>query len=378
MEQQIQFVLLPGGPRIAYAVFGRGPTLVATPPGADHLAIAWQFPARRALWEGLAQHYTVVVYDRWGTGLSERERTDCTLAADLGVLAGLVDQLKLRRFALFGASGGGPTALAYAARHPQRLSHLILYGTTAGPLPPDPTWAPLQELIRADWPLAARTLAEVWFREATPADLALMGRLFYEAATAETMVAFREARAALDLRDLLPAITTPTLVLQRRGDSVAPAEQVRELAATLPNARYVAVEGTSHFHFLGDVQPLLRVMRDFLGTAALRRAVPEPNGATAEDGASALDRLSGRELDVLRLLSAGLSTKAIAARLVISGHTVERHAAHIYAKLGARGRTEAIAYAYQHGLLPAAESRTSGVPLSPAAAAPPPTLSTNS
>jgi pimeloyl-ACP methyl ester carboxylesterase/DNA-binding CsgD family transcriptional regulator len=357
MEQQIRFLVLPGGPRIAYAVFGRGPALVATPPGSDHLEIVWQFPSRRALWEGLAEHHTVVVYDRWGTGLSDRDRDDFTLAADLAVLEGLVDQLKLRHFALFGASGGGPAATAYAARHPRRLSHLILYGTTVGPLPPDPTWAPLQALMRADWPLASRTLAELWFREATPVDIALMGRLFCEAATAETMIAFREAREVVDLRDVLPGIVTPTLVLQRQGDTFAPAEAVRQLAAAIPGARYVAVEGRSHFHFLGDVQPLLRVMLDFLGTVP-RRAAPAPHGATTGDGTTALDRLSARELEVLGLLSAGFSTKASAARLVISVHTVERHAANIYAKLGTRSRAEAVAYAYQHGLPPATSSLT--------------------
>jgi pimeloyl-ACP methyl ester carboxylesterase len=192
VEQQIRFLTMPEGPRIAYAVFGRGPAIVATPPLSEHLEIVWQFPARRALWEALAQHHTVVVYDRWGTGLSTRERTDFSLDADVCVLEAVTDQLKLRRFALFGASGGGPTAITYAARHPRRLSHLILYGTAARREIP-PSWAPMRALMLADWQLASRTLAESFFRDAEPVDTALVSRLLFESATPEVVIGLHEA-----------------------------------------------------------------------------------------------------------------------------------------------------------------------------------------
>ena len=131
MEQQIRFCTTPDGVRIAYATVGQGPPLVCTPAALSHLEQEWAWPARRAFLERLAEHHTVVRYDMYGCGLSDRERSDFSLEADLRSLEAVVDQLKLRRFALLGALWGGPSAIAYAAKYPRRVSQLILYGAYA-------------------------------------------------------------------------------------------------------------------------------------------------------------------------------------------------------------------------------------------------------
>ena len=174
-----------------------------------------------------------------------------------------------------------------------------------------------------------------------------------EAASAEMALALLESALREDQSDLFPRIRVPTLVMNRRADPVVDLETARDLATRIPDARFAALEGDIHIPEFGDAGAVVRTIRAFVNAPPRRgrRAASEP-GAAAPATAPEPFGLSVREVEVLELLAAGLSNPAIAARLVLSIHTVERHVVNIYTKLGIHGRAEATAYALRHGLLP--------------------------
>ena len=130
VEQVVRFVATPAG-RLAFGTTGSGPPLVCLLGWVSHLGLMWENPAHRRFVEALAREHTVIRYDKAGCGLSDRDRTDFTLESEVAALAALVDHLGLERFALFGSCDGAQTAAAYAVRHPERVSSLILYGSCA-------------------------------------------------------------------------------------------------------------------------------------------------------------------------------------------------------------------------------------------------------
>lgn len=159
MDRHTRFFTATDGVRIAYAVVGSGRPLVSVPPWLSHLEMTWDMPALRAFNEELARRFTLVLYDRWGSGLSDRSRSDFSHDADVRVLAELVDHLRLRRFALWGVSAGGRPALSHAVEHPRRVSRLILFGTWVQDKPSQLV-SPLRELTLAHWGLGSKTYAD--------------------------------------------------------------------------------------------------------------------------------------------------------------------------------------------------------------------------
>ena len=131
MDQKIRLYTTTDGIRIAYATVGDGFPFVVPPGWISHLELEWEQPALRAFFEAVARHHTVVRYDKYGCGLSDRDRTSFTLDQEVQIMEAVVEHLKLKRMALFSYSQSGPVAVAYAVRHPRRVSHLILYGTWA-------------------------------------------------------------------------------------------------------------------------------------------------------------------------------------------------------------------------------------------------------
>src|SRR5215471_5384742 len=129
MEQRIRFCTTAKGIHIAYATVGTGPAFMVPPGWISHLELEWEQPALRAFFETVARRHTVVRYDKYGCGLSDRDRTVFTLDQEVQILETVADHLKLKRMALFTYSQSGPIAVAYAIKHPRRVSHLILYGT---------------------------------------------------------------------------------------------------------------------------------------------------------------------------------------------------------------------------------------------------------
>ena len=267
MEQRIQFCTTDEGAHIAYATIGQGLPLIWPAYWVSHLEEEWKHPYFRAFFRRLAVNHTIVKYDKHGCGLSDRDRTEFSLEKEVRDLEALIDHLKLQRFALFGMSQGGPTAITYAVKHPQFVSHLILYGTwprgNAG-APPE-LKVSLCNLIRTSWGLGSKTLADVFVPDSGMDGLKYFTKLQRKAATGEMAAQLLENEEHIDVTELLPQVTTPTLITHRKGDRACSIQGGRELAASIPNARFVLLEGIDHLPWLGDSESVLSAVEEFLG-----------------------------------------------------------------------------------------------------------------
>ena len=336
MRRQIRFCTAADGVRIAFATHGTGPPIVRASTWLTHLESDWQSPLWRHWLEGLADGHTVVRYDERGCGLSDWAVEDLSLQAWVGDLETVVDAAGLERFALLGTSHGGPIVIAYAARHPERVSHLVLYGTYArGRLmrsaPEREEAELLVSLVRVGWgqanPAFRRVFTTLFVPGATPEQMDWFDELQRVSTSPETAARIRRARGEVDVMALASRVAVPTLVLHARDDAVVPVAEGRLLATLVPDARFVPLAGANHI-LLADEPAwpaFLAELHAFLG-----RAAP----SVAEE----LPELSPREREVLGLVAAGLDNEGIAARLYLSVRTVERHLSNIYAKLGVSGK----------------------------------------
>ncbi len=271
MELKIQYAKRADGAKTALGIMGSGPYLVAPPGWVSHLEWGQDDPLVQAFWERLAEHFTFVLYDKHGCGLSDRNRTDFTLEDDQLDLDAVVKQLRLENFAFFGISGGGPVSLLYTSRHPEQVTRLVLYGTSAGFAPGEhpryeASTSALAALVRANWGLGSKTMADVFFPSGADAEtLERFARFQRMAATAEMAANLLERiEYRTDLRPLLPKIMVPALVLHRRGEQAVPFGGGRELAMLLPNARFLPLDGDMHHPAYGDAESVLRPVLEFL------------------------------------------------------------------------------------------------------------------
>jgi pimeloyl-ACP methyl ester carboxylesterase len=297
MELQIRFCIATDGLRLAYSTVGQGPALVVPPPWISHRELFWQDPVNRRFWERLAHHHTLVGYDRPGTGLSDRNRTDFSLDLELQDLETVIDHLKLKRLALLGFSEGGPTVIAYVAKHPRRVSHLILYGTFArgAAITTEEVKASLISLVRAHWGIGSKALADIFVSGADAAGIELWAKYQRECATPEIAARILDLMYKTDVTHLLPRLRVPTLVLHRQQDRAMPFRLGRELASLIPNARFVPLEGPDHFPWLGDPDSVLRAIAEFLGDPVPVGQPVEPGQPAAPDLTVAVDDPVARE-----------------------------------------------------------------------------------
>jgi len=247
MERQIRFCTTPQGVCIAYAVIGSGPAIVQVPPWVTHLELMWQIPEYRAYIEELARYFTVVTVEKRGNGLSDRGMTDFSPEARLSDLESVVDDLRLKRFALDGYSEGGPTSIMYAVKHPRQVSRMVLTGTFArGDLMfgTRDLQAATMALVSAEWGLGASTLTELFLGGDAPQEFrdAFAG-MQRTGCTKEDARLSMEANFALDIRDLLPKVRVPTLVMHARDDRIVPIELGREIASGIRGAQFVSRDG---------------------------------------------------------------------------------------------------------------------------------------
>jgi pimeloyl-ACP methyl ester carboxylesterase/DNA-binding CsgD family transcriptional regulator len=339
-RQEVRFCTAPDGARIAYATHGQGRPLVRSATWLTHLEFDWESPVWRHWLEGLAEGHTVIRYDERGCGLSDRNVEDVSLEARVADLEAVIDSAGFDRVDLLGMSQGGTVAVAYAARHPERVNRLVLFGTYArGRLRRDPSPADREQaelmmsLIRMGWgqgrPGFRRLFTTLFIPDATPEQMEWFDELQRVTADPETALRIRAARNQDEVTDEATRVATPTLVLHPRDDALVPFSEGRLLATLIPGARFVALESRNHI-LLAD-EPAWDQFRaelhSFLGTA-----VETP---TADE----LSDLSRRELEVLALVAEGLGNEEIAGRLYLSVRTVERHLSNIYAKLRLSGKT---------------------------------------
>ena len=302
-----------------------------------HLEFDWKSPVWRHWLEELGRGHTLVRYDERGCGLSDWEVEDLSLEAWLSDLETVVDAARLDRFALLGISQGGAIAVAYAARHPERVTHLILYGAYArGRLnreisPQEREEAEmLLSLIRVGWgrptPAFRRVFSEIFLPGGTPEQLEWFDELARISTSPEMAERLERAWYQIEVTGLLTQVTVPTLVAHGRNDAMIPFAEGRLLATRIPGARFLPLDSENHI-LLPDEPAwpvFLAAIREFLGSER------EPDVDLSE--------LSARERDVLELVATGLSNDEIAERLYLSVRTVERHLTNIYAKLRLSGK----------------------------------------
>jgi len=246
-EQRIQFCTTPEGIRIAHAVHGEGYPLISISGWTSHIDLMWKTNEayRDGVLEAVARGYQRIIYDKRGTGLSTRPVEDLSTEAQVRDLEALVTQLKLKKFALYGYSEGGPIAIAYAAAHPRQVSHLVLQGTYAlgSALSKPEAQRAMLALVRAEWGIGSMTLANLFMNGASPEEIDGFQRFQRKAASAEEASAMLEADYARDVTGLLGNIMAPTLVLHGTKDRAIRIAAGQDLAAGIPGARFMTYDG---------------------------------------------------------------------------------------------------------------------------------------
>jgi len=287
MEQHIRFCTSSDGTRIAYATVGQGPPLVRCLGWLTHLEYEWGNPLWRFFIDAMSRRYLFVRFDGRGMGLSDRRVSNYSLEAHVRDLEGVVDALGLERFALYGLSQGGPTAITYAVRHPERVSHLILYGSFARwggefNLEGRQQYEAMLTLVRQGWgsdmPAFRQFFTCAFMPDADIETIRAFNELQRVSASGDDAVDLMTAAQDIDVRPLLPQVTVPTLVIHLRGDMVVPFESGRELATGIPGARFLPLDGRNHFPLPNEpvTAAMGKAIYEFMGEGA-----PAPAGAEA-------------------------------------------------------------------------------------------------
>jgi class 3 adenylate cyclase len=267
MEPRIQYAKTSDGVSISYASFGTGPTIVTTPSSWESLDLILGHGLGDPFYTPLARSCRVIRYDRRGTGLSDRDRTEFTLDVEVRDLEAVVDASDAGEIVLMGTFHGGPAAIVFAAQHPDRVIRLVLYGTYARghDLATEKVKTTLPALVRSHWGMASRALADLTAPGVSGEVLELIARDERESAAGETVARIMEMGYSVDAQDSLAHVAAPTLVLHRRGDRVVPFRLGREMASRLSNSNLVPLDGHIHWPWLGDTEPVARAVLEFIG-----------------------------------------------------------------------------------------------------------------
>ena len=350
LRQEIRFTHLASGTRIAWARSGRTqtgvPTLVRAAHWMTHVEYDGVSPIFRPWLERLGRELRLVCHDERGCGLSAPDGAALGLDASVEELQAVVDAVAEPRVALLGISGGAATALAYAARHPDRVSHLVLLGGyTAGLLARNPSadaraYAEATlTLIRLGWGQPNSAVQQFFSAQMVPdasaeqrAAMTEQQRRSCDSARAEAIL---RARLLVDVRAELAAVRCPTLVLHAEGDGMVSIELGRELAAAIPGARFESLPTRNHLPLPGDgaFERFCQAVTDFVH----QRSEPAAEGFTP------------RERELLALVAQGLDNLQIGAQLGLADKTVRNQLSALYRKLGVEGRSHAVVRARELG-----------------------------
>ena len=349
-RQRIRYLRTEDDVQLAWAEAGEGPLLLKASNWLTHLEYDLESPVWRHWIRFFADHFRFVRFDERGCGMTDWTVEDFTFTPwvkDLELVADTVSPSA--PMILLGISQGAAACIAYAARHPERVSHLILYGGYSRGIAKrsNPTherlYAAIIELARLGWGTKNPSFRQVFTSRFIPGgtdeQLDWFNELCVKTTSPENAARLLEARADIDVVDLLPQVHTPTLVLHARKDAVTPFEEGRRLAAGIPGAQFVELDSPNHVLLDGEPawERFQEAVLDFVGLDA-------PRG---EDPAFAA--LSTREREVLALVTEGLGNAAIAERLALSEKTVRNHISNVFDKLGVWTRAQAIVFARDRG-----------------------------
>ena len=355
MNQQVRFCTSGDGVKIAYALSGERAPLAMCAPWLTHLEHQWRSLAWRQWLEALSQDHTLLRYDARGCGLSDRDVADVSFESWVRDFECVVDAAGLRQFPVLGACQGGPTAIEYAARHPERVTRLVLYGTYARGrakrvnVPQQVEKAKvLLEMTKLGWGDENHAFLQAWASQFQPGGTLEHLRSWSEqqraATSAEMAVRLIETGWNIDVTQAARRIRCPTLVIQADRDAVTPIDEARLLAGLIPDCRFVQVETPNHMP-LADEPAWDRILAEMRAFLAELPAEPQ-----VRRGALPLGDLSARERDVLECIARGLDNAEIADSLGLSEKTVRNHITRVFDKIGVQHRYEAIIRARDAGL----------------------------
>ncbi|HSK28059.1 MAG TPA: alpha/beta fold hydrolase [Jiangellales bacterium] len=263
----VRYLTGPQGGPIAYGSTGSGPRLVAIPGWVSSIdVIAAGRDPRSSLLHRLTDEFTVVLYDRAGTGLSRGVVRDHGLAASTAELVAVVDRIGAP-VSLLAMSQAGPVAVALAAERPELVDRLVLFGTYAdGPsvFQDEALRTTLVSLIRAHWGMGSSVLAELYRPRMSAEAARHMARVLRDSADPDVAADYLEAIYETSVADMLPRVSAPALVVHYRNDRVIPFHGGQQLAAGLPAARFVALDGGYHLPDAGDLDRIVADIRSFL------------------------------------------------------------------------------------------------------------------
>jgi pimeloyl-ACP methyl ester carboxylesterase/DNA-binding winged helix-turn-helix (wHTH) protein len=256
LRQEIHFCTASDGVRVAYAAVGRGPPLVKAANWLNHLEYDWQSPIWSHLLQAFAAKYRLIRYDERGNGLSDWDVDDISLDAFVCDLESVVEANGLEKFSLLGISQGCAVCIAYAVRHPERVSHLVLYGGYARGRRKRDQQGDVEQadalltLMRQGWGQENPAFRQIFTSQFIPDATAEQAQWFNDlqrmTTSAENAVRIRRALDDIDVSGLLASIRVPTLVLHCRNDAVQPFEEGRRMAAGIAGSRFVALESRNH------------------------------------------------------------------------------------------------------------------------------------
>jgi pimeloyl-ACP methyl ester carboxylesterase/DNA-binding CsgD family transcriptional regulator len=349
--QRIRYMRTTDGVQLAWADAGTGSVMVKAANWLTHLEYEWESPVWRHWIRFFSDHFRFVRYDERGCGMSDLNVGDLSLERWVEDLEGVVAAADPQEpFALLGISQGGPICVAYAVKHPERVSHLVLYGAYArgalrrGDPGRESFYRAMIDLVRLEWGSDNPTFRQVFTSRFIPGgtdeQLGWFNDLCRKTLTPEIAAQLLESRGTLEVTELLGEVRTPTLILHARGDSVAPIAEGHILAAGIPGAQFVELDSNNHI-LLENEPAWKRFCDEVLEFMELKRATSGENHAFAS--------LTSRERQVLALMTEGISNAQIADRLSISEKTVRNHVSNLFDKLGVWTRAQAIVFAIERG-----------------------------
>ncbi|MGE0601660.1 MAG: alpha/beta fold hydrolase [Dehalococcoidia bacterium] len=347
---RVQFATTDDGVRIAYTATGDGYPLLWLPHFlASHVQLEWDFP-QRYVYSRLGERFRVVRFDCRGLGLSDRDIDDISVETRMLDLKAVAERNGFERFALVGIEGGGNLAATFAAAYPNQVSHLVLINWTPRFSEENsiPRLNTLGALMRRDWEMFTENIGASSFGYDTPWAKGY-ARLVRSTVTQDMAIRYGDAFMQEDIVPALERVSCETIVLHSEQNFYASEKSARLAAASVPGASMVTFPKTLADH----ITELIDTVIDFASPSVDARESTDDDAPAvlAETTSSVEINLTGREIDILKLLAKGLSNREMADDLVLSPRTVERHLENLYRKAGFRNRTEATAYAVSNGLV---------------------------
>jgi len=349
--QCIRYVRTSDGVQLAWAEAGAGPVLIKAANWLTHLEYEWESPVWRHWIRFFSENFRYIRYDERGCGMTDRNTGNLSLERWVADVEDIVAASDLREpVSLLGISQGGAICVAYAVKHPERVSKLILYGGYArGPLQrgdPDRAsfYKAMIDMVRLEWGSDNPTFRQIFTSRFIPGgteeQIGWYNDLCRKTLTSDVAAKLLESRAMIDVTSLLGQVRAPTLVLHASGDVVVPITEGHILAARIPGSQFIELDSRNHV-LLENEPAWERFCEEVLRFMELKGA---PRG---EDPAFA--SLSAREREVLTLMTEGLANAQIAERLSISEKTVRNHVSNLFDKLGVWTRAQAIVFAIERG-----------------------------